>query len=111
VNSWSHEYFIAEGNKISEEVGQYLCRLMESKSHAEQGYKSCAGILHLAGKVGNDRLILACRRAAEYEAFNYPIIEDILKKNLESLDPKQEQIDESSVTPGHNNIRGKDYYS
>jgi len=111
VASWNHEFFITEGNKISPEVGQYLGKLMESKSHAEQGYKSCAGILHLAKKVGPQRLIQACARASEYQAYNYPIIEDILRKNLDSIDPKHELIDEKTATPMHNNIRGKKYYN
>ena len=109
--NWSHEYFVAEGKKISDEVGQYLEKVMASKSHPEQGYKSCAGILHLAKKAGNDRLIQACKRASEYEGYNYPIIEEILRRNLDTIDPKNELLDEKIATPMHLNIRGKEYYS
>ena len=102
---------MGEGNKISREVGDYLAALMETKPHAEQGYKSCAGILHLAKKVGNSRLILACKRASEYGIYTYPIIEDILSKNLDTLSPSEEQLDDTVLTPRHHNIRGKEYYS
>ncbi len=31
--NWSHEYFVADGRKISDEVGQNLEKVMASKSH------------------------------------------------------------------------------
>lgn len=111
VSSWSYDYFVGEGSKISREVGDYLAALMETKPHAEQGYKSCAGILHLAKKAGNSRLIQACKRAAEYGIYTYPIIEDILSKNLDTLSLTEEQLDDTALTPRHHNIRGKEYYS
>ncbi len=110
VASWSHDFFVQEGNKINLEVGEYMARLMESKPHAEQGFKSCAGILHLAKKVGPERITRACKRATEYQAFNYPTIEDILRRNLDSLDPKDEEPQSDTTTPLHYNIRGKEYY-
>jgi len=111
VANWSHEFFVAEGNKIAPEVGVYMSKIMESKPHAEQGYKSCAGILHLGRKAGSHRLIKACLRATEYEAYNYPIIEHILNRRLDELNPKEEQIEDSTATPVHPNIRGKHYYN
>lgn len=110
VHDWSHDYFVTEGNKISADVGQYMARLMETKTHAEQGFKSCLGILNLARKVGPERMIKACKRATEYEAFNYPTIEDILRRNLDNLDPKNEVPENGKMTPLHRNIRGKQYY-
>jgi transposase len=110
VASWSHEFFVTQGNKISSVVGQYMARLMETKPHAEQGFKSCAGILNLAKRVGHERLIKACQRATEYEAFNYATIEDILRRNLDSVDPKNEIPENDITTPLHQNIRGKGYY-
>jgi hypothetical protein len=83
---------------------------METKPHAEQGFKSCAGILNLAKRVGHESLIKACQRATEYEAFNYATIEDILRRNLDSVDPKNEIPENDITTPLHQNIRGKGYY-
>jgi len=110
VANWSYDFFVQEGNKISTEVGEYLSRLMDTKAHAEQGFKSCAGILHLARRVGSERMIKACRRAANYEAYNYPTIEDILRRKLDALDLPQELSESEVTTPQHHNIRGKDYY-
>ncbi len=111
VTSWSHTFFIDEGNKISAEVGSYLEKLMESRNHAEQGYKSCLGILNLGKKVGAERLKQACIRGNEYQVYNYQIIEEILRKKLDGVDTEMERINEESATPSHKNIRGKEYYS
>jgi hypothetical protein len=111
VTDWSAEYFIAQGNKISPVVGEYLQGVLDSRSHPEQGYKSCAGILHLGRKAGDDRLILACQRAVLYEAYGYPVIEEILRKKLETVNPFNEEVDIRTKPPQHINIRGKEYYN
>ena len=49
----------------------------------------------------------ACKRALDYGAYNYNIIERILKNGWDALDENTEQeID----MPNHNNIRGSHYY-
>ena len=65
------------------------------------------GVLHLAKKVGNNRLDKACKRALDYGAYNYNIIERILKKGWDSLD---ENIEQEIDMPSHDNIRGGHYY-
>ncbi len=80
--------------------------VFEHKQHPEQAYKSCSGILSLARKVGNARLISACKRAGEYGIYNYPIVVQILEKNLDRIEEEAEQV----YMPQHDNIRGNDYY-
>lgn len=111
VSDWSYEFFIEEGNKINKEVGSFLSNLMESIPHPEQGFRSCSGILHLARKVGTQRITGACKRASEYGVYTYPMIEQILSKNLDAISFSDEQLDESSQMPRHHNIRGNKYYS
>jgi hypothetical protein len=82
--------------------------VIENKQHPEQAYKSCTGILSLARKVGNARLIMACRRANSYGVYNYPIIVQILEKKLDAI-TDEEQLDAHAM-PQHQNIRGSDYY-
>ena len=64
------------------------------------------GILSFAKRVGNIRLIKACKRAHEIGYYNYKIIEDILKNNLDKYD----EDPEPSPMPSHDNIRGGNYY-
>ncbi len=59
-----------------------------------------------AKRVGNARLIKACRRAHQIGYYNYRTIEDILKKHLD----KYEEDPDPVSMPLHDNIRGGKYY-
>lgn len=106
VTEWSPSFFIERANEIDPIVSYYVSQVLQKKQHPEQGYKSCQGILSFAKRVGKERLIKACKRAHEIGYYNYKIIEDILKKNLDIYD------DDTSVAPmpAHQNIRGSNYY-
>lgn len=106
VNEWSPSFFIDRAKQIDPVVEEFVRRVLEKKQHPEQAYKSCQGILSFARRVGNQRLIKACKRAHEIGYYNYKIIEDILKQNLDRFeeDPQAEHM------PSHENIRGAEYY-
>ena len=109
LSEWNPEYFISRGRDISSEVGAFIEKLMESKVHPEQGYKACSGVLNLARRVGRERITIACRRALEYNAIHYYMLEEILKKGLDQLSP-DEVNQQLPATPAHANVRGKQYY-
>lgn len=77
------------------------------RQHPEQAYKSCSGILSLQKKVGNERLINACRRAHGYSVYNYLIIVQVLDKKLDRL--TEDEVPPRAM-PRHHNIRGEQYY-
>lgn len=106
VTEWSPAFFIGKAKSIDPIVEHYITQVLEKKQHPEQSYKACMGILSMAKRVGNKRLINACKRAHEIGYYNYKIIEDILKKNL---DRYEEESDPSNM-PTHDNIRGGAYY-
>lgn len=106
LSDWTPEKFIEQGKAISEDVAAYIIMVIEHKQHPEQAYKSCSGILNMARKVGNERLSNACRRANDYGVYNYPIIMQILEKNLDSMPQEPKELH----MPQHDNIRGSDYY-
>ena len=58
--------------------------ILDKKQHLEQSYKSCLGVLHLPKKYGRDRLDSACRRATEFGAYKYNMVERILKKGWDN---------------------------
>lgn len=58
---WNEEKFISEADAIHSDVGIYIRKVMESKAHPEQAYKSARGILSFARRVRERRLISACR--------------------------------------------------
>jgi transposase len=108
ISEWTPEKFISWAAGIDPDVELYIGKVLQAKQHPEQAYKSCAGILSLANKIGKDRLIRACQRAHGYEAYNYKTIETILKRELD-LNKAPEQTDHLKM-PAHDNIRGENYY-
>jgi hypothetical protein len=106
VSDWTPEKFIEPAQSIGEAVAAYIIMVFEHKQHPEQAYKSCSGILSLARKVGNQRLINACKRAADYGIYNYPIVLQILEKKLDHMEDEAQE----HHMPQHSNIRGSNYY-
>lgn len=100
---------IVQATEIHKDVAAYISKTIEAKSHPEQAYKSVRGILSFARKVGEKRLINACRWADSYGMYDYPTIETILKNHQDGV-PLEEEITESTTTHSHKNIRGKEYY-
>ena len=91
VSDWTPEKFMEQARTIHEAVAVYLLRVIESKQHPEQAYKSCTGILSLVRKVGAVRLTNACKRATSYGVYNYPIVLQILEKKLDELSDEDGQ--------------------
>lgn len=108
IADWTPEKFIEQARSLHEDLAEYISLVMQGKQHPEQAYKSCAGILSLARKVGPERLLNACRRAHSFGVYNYPIIQQILGKNLDRLSEDEQQ--QTLNMPSHHNIRGNDYY-
>jgi transposase len=106
TTEWSPEKFIQEAEAIHEDVTRYIIKVLEHKVYPEQAYKSCSGILSFARRVGPGRLADACRWADSLGQYNYPVIEEILRKRLDQL----QHDDEPVSIPAHKNIRGKEYY-
>jgi hypothetical protein len=108
MTEWTPQRFINWGASIDEPVKEFVNRLLEQKLHPEQAYKSCLGVLSFAKKVGNHRLSDACKRAIDYNIYNYKIIQTILQKGLDKVN---EQEEDDLLLPFHTNIRGNKYYN
>jgi transposase len=106
VTEWSPAFFIERGKAIDPVVEYYISQVLAKKQHPEQAYKSCQGILSLGKRVGNQRLIKACKRAHEIGYYNYRIVEQILQNNHDRFEEDTEQ----PKMPAHDNIRGGNYY-
>jgi hypothetical protein len=106
VTEWSPTFFMGRAKAIDPTVEYYISQVLAKKQHPEQAYKSCQGILSFAKRVGNVRLIKACKRAHEIGYYNYKIIDDILKNNLDKYD----EDPQPTLMPTHDNIRGGGYY-
>jgi len=98
------EQFINWGKGISEDVSQYVGKLIESKNHPEQAYKSCQGIQSLSRKLGKDKLIAACRMGLELRVYNYMFIKNVMENKHGMTTPAMYTL------PFHENIRGPQAY-
>lgn len=107
ITEWTPQRFINWAESIDQDVKEFIVKILDRKQHPEQAYKSCMGVLSLAKKVGEERLINACKRATEYNMYNYKTVHNILERGLDQIG-HENPLDQS--LPEHYNIRGKNYY-
>jgi transposase len=88
---------------------QLITCILQSKTHPEQGFRSCLGIMRLGKRYSSDRLEAACLRALLIKAYSFKSVESILKKNLDRQPFVFEQDETEQSTP-HGNVRGTTYY-
>jgi transposase len=87
-----------------------LCELiLERRSHPEQGFRTCIGILRLAKPFGALRLEAAAERAIEIGTLSYSSVRSILDKRLDQTGKRQEPGSDAAPIL-HPNIRGPRYY-
>ena len=81
---------------------------MGSRSHPQQGFRACLGLMRLGERYGAQRLEAACRRALAIRGLSYKSVKSILKNGLDS-EPLPEPV--ASTPPiEHSNVRGAGYY-
>ena len=107
VSDWNPDKFLSWAAGIDPLVKEYIQGILKSKQYPEQAYRSCVGILSQEKKVGRSRLIKAVERAMHYGAYNYKIIDRILKGGMDRL---IEDNQKQSALPFHENIRGANNY-
>jgi transposase len=105
---WTPERIKNWGGKIGLHTKTMMHRIMESKKHPEQGFRSCLGIIRLSKQYTPERVESACKRALAVEACNYGSVKSILQTGLD----KVAYLDEHKKTNpiDHPNIRGRQYY-
>ncbi len=106
VNEWNPERYINWATSIDQNVSIYIKQVLQSKPHPEQAYKTCHGILMFERKYSRERLINACKRAIEYNIYNYGTIKNILENGYDKI----EEPSLFGFIPDHPNIRGEEYY-
>jgi hypothetical protein len=109
---WNPEKFIADAALIGEVVVMYIKKVLSRNEYPEKNYRACQGIINYKKRVGDARLINACKRADSFNAYNFGIIERILKSRADFIPLEDDHpfSGESSNMPVHDNIRGEDYY-
>jgi transposase len=93
--------------KIGPNTAALVDRILRAKTHPEQGFRACVGIVRLAKLHGRDALEAACLRAIEIGALSYSSVKSILQNNLHRRRPET-PAEGPAIT--HPNIRGASYF-
>ncbi len=106
---WTPSRIIRWAEKNGPKTQKLITRILDSRAHPEQGYRSSLGIMRLGKAYSPERLEAACERALFINAYSYKSVQSILKKGLDQQPFLFEQI-ENAKPLNHYNIRGKRYY-
>ena len=106
---WTPSRLIAWGRKAGPHTAAFVERLLESRPHPEQGYRSCPGLMKLLRAYSAERLEAACRRALDIGTLSYGSVKSILATGLDQAsDDEQHTL---SLPAEHAHIRGPEYYT
>jgi transposase len=104
---WTPERLRQQAGEIGRHTSALVEIILRERTHPEQGFRACVGILRLAKSYGRERLEAACSRALEIGARSYSSVNSILKNNL---DRKRPATPADGPTIAHDNIRGPTYF-
>ena len=107
---WTPERILAWGRKSGPWTEILMGKVMESRKHPEQGYRSCLGILRLGQKYSPERLENACLRAVKIRGYSYNSVKSILERSLDKQPLAEANPSPNPIASRHENIRGPDYY-
>ncbi|MEX2354162.1 MAG: IS21 family transposase [Gammaproteobacteria bacterium] len=106
--AWTPERLTRWAEAIGPAVKYWVARQLEIKTHPEQAYRVCLGLLNLSKQYPATRLEAACNIANNNDLLRLKQIKSILKSNRDQL---PEQISVAAELPqDHDNIRGPHHY-
>jgi transposase len=104
---WTPERLRRQAGEIGASTSALVEIILRERTHPEQGFRSCIGIIRLAKPHGPDRLEAACARALDIGARSYTSVNSILKN---SLDRNRSAPATDGPAIIHSNIRGAGYF-
>jgi len=104
---WTPQRLVQWARKTGHATAGVVETIMGSRTHPQQGFRSCLGIMRLGKVHGDDRLEAACARALQIGSPSYKSVQSILQSKLDqqALAPRL-----PLACPDHSNIRGAGYY-
>jgi transposase len=106
---WTPSRLIQWGATVGARTAALVEAILADRPHPEPGYRSCLGLLRLSRRYGTDRLEAACTRALAVGARSYRHVDSILKHGLDRLPPLA-PVEQLTLAPVHEHVRGRDYY-
>ncbi len=104
-HKWDDKRLRKWADDVGSECGKWVETQFARKSHKEQAFRVCLGMLSLSKTYPNIRLDKACAIANRYQLYRLKQIKDILTSNQDKL----VNIEENAASPldqHHENIRG-----
>ena len=105
---WTPQRLVNWAGESGPATAELIGKILASRRHPQQGFRSCLGILRLSKTHGVQRLEAACRRALHIGAASYKSVESILKHKLDQKPLPAKAPEQLSIV--HDNLRGPDYY-
>ena len=107
---WTPSRLVTWAGTAGPAVAELAETLMRTRSHPEQGYRACLGLMHLEKKYSKERLDAACKRALKIGGVSYRSVESILKNGLDRVPGSDGELPAAPPPADHENLRGPDYY-
>ncbi len=108
-NEFNAAYFQKKARQIGRSTAEVIDVILSSAVFVQQSYRSCQGLLRLAGRYGTDRLENACRLMEPKAAATYKRIKTMLENNMDRH-PADEDLFNRSYMPTNDNVRGAAAY-
>src|SRR5213592_1109597 len=80
---WTPERLVRWASTIGPFTAALVDKILQSRLHPEQGFRSCLGILRLGKTYGSERLEAAGSRACSLKACSYQSVKSILQTSLD----------------------------
>lgn len=106
---WTPSRIICWAQSVGPQTARLVKEILETRRHPEQGYRSCLGIMRMGKRYSPQRLEAAAARALTIRAISYRSVKSILEHGLDRT--PVETPPTAPATPGHENVRGADYYA
>lgn len=106
---WTPSRLLSWADAAGPHTAQLFRQILATKPHPEMGYRSCLGLVRLAGKHTTERIEAAAARALHFGTCSLASIDSILKHHLEK-EPLPEETTPTAPALLHPNIRGAAYF-
>ena len=106
---WTPQRLVHWASTVGPSTAALVDKILQSRPHPEQGFRSCLGILRLGKLYGHERLEAAASRALTFDACSYKSVKSILHTGLDRQQSLELLPDRPPIQ--HVNIRGTDYFN
>ncbi|AXR05776.1 IS21 family transposase [Salinimonas sediminis] len=104
--SWTPGRLMNWAKDIGDEVLVWVKYQLASKSHQEQAYRVCLGLLNLSRQYPSQRLNKACAIANQQHLYRLKQVKAILTSNQDKLYQHNQDESQNHLPQTHENIRG-----